>query len=411
MIKYIYATLLAALAISLTLTAKPKAQATDWVNVTPSAIPLNGNAGNNCEYGTLAVAAVAPSRVYLGSCQRGFFRSEDSGATWAKVDTGANSAVIDGSRQWTLAVDPTNTNVIYTNSGYGPGENGAWKSVDGGVNWSRIWPSTSPGTQGIVQYEFVAQATLDPSDHNHLFLSFHGSCAAPYTPVCYAESHDGGATFAIRNGDSRWVPSEAQTIYILDAQRWLFANHADGLWRSSNAGASWTLIDSSAAGHWPSTVYRASNGVYYIGADNGIWRSTDFTNWSLLSVGYLVNGITGDGTTLFAANAGALTPWVPPGTNVYITSPESSGQSWSPAPWSKPTDAFTQGSGGGFAYDPVNHYLFSSNGTIGLWRVRTSAVTNPPPPPPPPPTHTCERVYRYDGQTIYVSAPVTECGG
>jgi photosystem II stability/assembly factor-like uncharacterized protein len=349
-----------------------------WTNISPAAIPLNLPAGNNCNYGTLAIALdpLTPSTIYLGSCQLGMYKSLDSGTSWTKIDSGTNAKVIDGSRQWTLAIDPVTPQVIYTNAGYGPdGENGAYKSTDGGVNWTRIWPSRSQ-RQDVVQYNFVAQVSIDPTDHVHVFLSWHGSCAKPYTAVCYGESHDGGTTWTIRSGDPRWVPSEAQTIYILDAQHWLFANHSDGLWRSSDAGKTWALIDSHAAGHWPSTVYHSPvNGAYYIGSDHGLYRSLDFENWSLLPVGYIVTGILGDGTTLFLGKAGALTPWVPAGTNVYMTSPETDGTNWTPAPWTYPESSmFTQGPGGGFAYDRVNHYLFSSNGTAGLWRVKIAAA-------------------------------------
>jgi hypothetical protein len=348
-----------------------------WKNITPPQVPQGGAAGNNCDYGTLTpiVDQRTPTTIFLGTCEHGILKSVDQGETWTHVNTGANGAILDRTRQWTLVMDPTNSQVFYTNSGYGGGDNnGAWKTVNGGVDWQRIWPPLNRADPlfNIIQQNFVAQVTLDPTDHLHVFLSWHGRCAAPYTPVCYGESKDGGATWAMRNGDTRWVDSEAQTIYIIDGQRWLFANHADGLWRSGDAGATWTLIDSNGAGHWPSQLYTSSAGAYYIGSDVGIFRSPDGVSWSLVPNTFsLVNGLVGDGTTIFASWAGALTPWVPVGTNPYMTSPESDGINWTPAPWAVPAGAFTQGAGAGMAYDRVNHILYSSNGTQGLWRVAT----------------------------------------
>lgn len=355
-----------------------------WENITPPQVPLPG--AFPCDYGTLAfvVDPITPTTLYLGTCQHGIYKTVDSGTTWVKINTGTNASALDGSRQWTFVIDPIDPRILYTDEGYGTQGNGAFKSIDGGVNWTRIWPAQvcTNVCSGVVQYDFVAQVSMDPTDHLHVFLSWHGNCAAPYTPVCYGESHDGGTTWTIRNGDARWIPSEAQTLYAIDGQRWLFANHADGLWRTSDAGATWTLIDSNAAGHWPAQLYKSKTGAFYIGADNGIYRSTNFTTWTLLGGGYLTNGFASDGTTMWASNAGSLTPWVPAGTNPYMQSPENDGVNWSATPWTPPTGQFTQGAGAGMGIDPVNHYLYSSNGTTGLWRVKTAAGGSPPTPTP-----------------------------
>jgi hypothetical protein len=350
-----------------------------WQNITPPQVPLPG--AFPCDYGTLAFVLdpQRPSTIYLGTCQYGVYKSTDSGATWTHINNGRNGAVLDNSRQWTMAIDPVDPQVIYTNSGYGvtgtvaQGSNGAWKSTNGGVDWDQIWPPKDPSNANllnVVQFNFVAQVSLDPTDHLHVFLSWHGTCAPPYTSVCYGESRDGGQTWVMRNGDPRWVASEAQTIYIIDGRRWLFANHSDGLWQTSDAGATWSLVDARGAGHWPSQLYQAANGVFYIGADTGIYRSSDGVNWSLVpNTGALVTGLTGDGTMMYAGTQGALTPWIPVGSNPYLISQEGDGMSWSTAPWTPPPGAFTQG--GLLAYDRVNRILYSSNGTQGFWRVFT----------------------------------------
>lgn len=385
-----------------------------WTNITPAVVPQGGSGGNNCDYGTLSVVTnpQQPSTVYLGTCEHGILKSLDSGNSWVHVNTGANSDILDRTRQWTLAIDPVNPQVLYTNSGYG-GEpnNGAWKTSDGGVNWTRIWPPpNNPTLVNIIQQNFVAQVFIDPTAHDHVFLSWHGRCAAPYTPVCYGESTDGGEHWTIRNGDTRWVESEAQTIYIIDANKWLFANHADGLWSTSNAGVTWSLVNANGAGHWPAQLYKSSTGAYYIGSDVGLFRSTNGVSWTLVYNGYLTNGLIGDGTRMFASNAGSLTPWVPPGTNPYVTALESDGLTWSTAPWVVPPGQFTQGAGAGMAIDVLQHYLYSSNGTVGLWRVKYAAGGEPPPPPPPPPS-TCESAVRVDGVVKFVDAPSSICVG
>jgi hypothetical protein len=367
-----------------------------WQNVTPHVIPLNGrpdlgNDPNPCDYGSGPVATdpLNPGVVYLGSCQLGIFKSYDHGSTWTHINNGINGNAIDAGRQWSLIVDPVNPQVIYTNTGYSslgvPGKDGAWKSTNGGVDWTRIWPPLDRSFAGVLKYNFVSKIDMDPTDHNHIFLNWHEQCAAPYTTTCYAESHDGGAHWTMRNGDTRWGSNEAQHLYSIDSQNWLF-NIDKGIWATTDAGATWTLIDSRGIGHWPSQIYKASNGYAYIGSINGIFRGLNGANWSLVpNSGFLTNGLVGDGTTMYAGNNGALTPWAPAGTNPYTFSAETDGLTWTPVPWTPPAGHFTQGPGAQMAIDKVHHVLFTSNGTEGLWRVVTQSggATLPPLPPSP----------------------------
>src|SRR5258708_11887702 len=77
-----------------------------------------------------------PAMVYLGSEEWGFDKSTDCGATWTKTNTGKNGAALDKGSQWTMLVDPTNPEVLYTNSGFGV--SGVFKSVNGGVDWDQV---------------------------------------------------------------------------------------------------------------------------------------------------------------------------------------------------------------------------------------------------------------------------------
>ena len=104
-----------------------------WTNITPPQVPTGGIGGNNCDYGTLAfvIEPHTPTTLYLGTCNRGLYKTTSMGTTWVRINTGLNGAVLDFSRQWTLLIDPVNPQILYTNSGYGSfaqagvGENGA----------------------------------------------------------------------------------------------------------------------------------------------------------------------------------------------------------------------------------------------------------------------------------------------
>jgi hypothetical protein len=327
---------------------------------------LAGNAP--CPYGgSLAMNPIDTATLYAGSCNEGIWKSTDCGASWVHINTGMNGAVLDGGRQWTFQIDPTNPDVLYTNSGYGSMSNGAFKSTDGGVNWQQIWPPADPALQNVVQYDFVGKIVMDPADHTHLLLSFHATCAAPHSQACFAESADAGGSWHFIEGDPSWNGGEGQAVYFLDGSTtWLWGSQANGLWRTTDAGAHWSPVtDAMAQGHAAGQLYRAKTGVFYLPVLNGILRSPDGVTWNLVpNSGNIMFGAVGDGTTMFASRG---FPW-DPSTVLYEpfwTSPESDGQTWTQL------DSPMLSNGGELAYDKTRNILYSADLGAGFWRVVT----------------------------------------
>jgi hypothetical protein len=348
-----------------------------WEEITPSGVPLPGAAP--CNYGTLRIVndPSTPSTLYLGTCQYGVWKSSDCGGTWTHIDTGMNAASIDASRQWDIVVDPIDPQILYANAGYNSidgNDSGAFKSTDGGVDWQRIWPPADPSLATVVRNNFVTGFSMDPTNHLHVLMGFHEVCAAPYTSTCYAETRDGGATWTLHNADSRWGASEAQQPIALGDKVWLFEDHDQtaGIWVTTDGGSTWALAVANAVGHWPGQLYHAKSG-WYLGNDLGLLHSADGVNWAQIAnfPGGITTGLVGDGTTMWASNWGSYQPWNASGVgNPYVSSPEADGQTWTATSWTDPPGfIWTQG-GNSMAFDPIDHVLFSSNGTQGLWRVR-----------------------------------------
>lgn len=346
-----------------------------WQSITPPQVPLPG--AFPCNYGIMSfvVDPINLGTVIVGSCQYGIYKTTDCGANWTHINTGKNGSVLDYSRQWTFVIDPVDSQILYTNVGYamdGKSPSGALKSTDGGVNWEWIWPTTNPAYANLEDYTFTSQINMDPTNRQHLVMGLHG-CRAPYGIACFAETKDGGATWAIQNGDPSWQDSESQTPYALDDHILLFDNHdsTSGRWVSTDSGQTWNMIAPDSAGHWPAQIYRASSGYYYMGNNHGIMRSADGATWSMVSKGDLVTGLVGDGTTMWASNWGDYSPRVPAGTNPYVSTAETDGSTWKAVPWTTPAGfaGFTQG--GVLGFDPAHHVLYSANGTQGFWRVVT----------------------------------------
>lgn len=69
----------------------------------------------------------------------GVFRSTDGGASFSHISGGGTG--LPGGRAWDLAVDPTNTNILYTAVTFAEragGINGLYRSTDFGASWSRV---------------------------------------------------------------------------------------------------------------------------------------------------------------------------------------------------------------------------------------------------------------------------------
>ncbi|MGH8278268.1 MAG: WD40/YVTN/BNR-like repeat-containing protein [Gammaproteobacteria bacterium] len=143
--------------------------------------------------------AAALGNIYAANPERGIYRSTDGGQTWQKVLY--KNANVGG---MSLAFDPDNSQIVYASlwatrrppwsvypPSIGPGS-GIYKSIDGGTTWKQLTdglPTEGVGKIGIA---------VAPTDPNRVYA------------IIGTKTQDGGG----------------------------------GLYRSDNAGATWTLADS-----------------------------------------------------------------------------------------------------------------------------------------------------------------------
>jgi hypothetical protein len=312
----------------------------------------------------MAVDPINLGTVYSGTLFQGVWKSTDCGATWAKIATGTNAADVNRGMNWTLAVDPQDANIVYTNSGYG--SNGLFKSTDGGVNWTDVWSQKSqPDLAKAFTYNFANVIAIDPADHLHILLTFHEACLAPHPATCIVESMNGGDTWRIIDGEPTWNGNEGQVIFFLEnSSTWLWGSQTNGFWRSPDSGKTWQAIPKMTTSHLQgSQILRTKAGKFFAAGADGIWTSTDGTvpTWKLVAdTGPIVGGLVTDGTDMYASTCyfgGFCNPR-------YLHSAETDGQAWTALP-NSPT--LTQG--GNLGYDKAHKLLYSSNLDAGLWRV------------------------------------------
>lgn len=311
----------------------------------------------------IAVDPINQGTVYVGTLFQKVWKSTDCGATWTAIATGTHADEVNSGMNWTFAVDPVEPNTIYTNSGYG--SNGLFKSTDGGVNWIDIWSQKSqPELAKAFTYNFANVIAIDPSDHEHLLLTFHEACLGPHPATCIAESEDAGASWHLIDGEPSWNGNEGQVIFFLnDSKTWLWGSQSNGFWRSEDRGEKWEQIKGMNTSHLQgSQLVRTTTGAFYVAGAEGIWTSPDgkASTWKLVQdTGPIFGGLVSDGTTMFGSTC-YFGDYCNPR---YLRSPESDGQHWT----QMMSPELSQG--GTFGYDRAHKLLYSSNLAAGLWRI------------------------------------------
>jgi hypothetical protein len=186
--------------------------------------------------------------------------------------------------------------------------------------------------------------------------------------VCEAESTDAGATWTVTTvpvGVGGWVAGAG--AFILDSTTWLFGTYSNGLWLTTDRGATWkNVTPSGASGATGGKTLilpfsPAPDGTYYLAAMEGVLSSKDGRAWSLIpSSGGRTVGFAMGGGHLYAADQWSLN---------YRTASDADPTKWSPLPI---PSGLPSSLGAPFlAYDAAHHLLYSSNWAGGLWRLAT----------------------------------------
>jgi photosystem II stability/assembly factor-like uncharacterized protein len=222
--------------------------------------------------GALAVAPSAPDTIYAGSGEGrqrpdlavgdGIYKSTDGGAHWTHL------GLREGRQIAKIAVDPKDPNRLYVavlGHPYGPNpERGVYRSTDGGVTFDRVlYTDEDTGAFDLA---------LDPSEPRTLYASLWaarqppwettdgGSFEHPQSGTGLYKSTDGGTTWKRLEGglppqahglgrvSVAVAPSDAKRVYAF-ADVVVGTNGAGkgaGVYRSDDAGATWTLTNDAA---------------------------------------------------------------------------------------------------------------------------------------------------------------------
>ena len=245
------------------------------------------------------VSAGGKVTLFVGAASGGVWRSEDGGTTFKPVFDAQPVQSIGA-----LAIDPSDPKVIWAGTGESWTRNsvsigdGIYRSADGGESWTSM---------GLKDSERIAKIAVDPRDGNTVYACVPGKLWSDSTERGVYKTTDGGKSWSLvlhgANSSTGCAslaidPRQPATVYaaLWDFRRtgWGFrsggpsptATSGSGLYKSTDAGASWSEIAPATHRGFPAkpygriavTVAPADPAIVYAfveGTDSALFRSAD----------------------------------------------------------------------------------------------------------------------------------------
>jgi hypothetical protein len=247
---------------------------------------------------SLAIDPTDPSRVWAGAASGGLWLSTVAGEgadAWTRVETGFPSLSVSA-----VVLQPSDPDVMYIGTGEisryvrplvgTPGARssyglGVLKSTDGGATW---------GTTGLTwtfdQSRAVLSMKMDPADSDVLWAA---------TSEGLYKTTNAGATWTLSHAELMAMdvvvdPTNASAVCVSHGQLGVPPDGVAGIYKSTDGGASWSMLGGGLPGtdfgRTPLTI-SADGQTLYAGVASasgsnvvGLYRSTDRgASWSLRS--------------------------------------------------------------------------------------------------------------------------------
>ncbi len=258
-----------------------------WTQLT-NGIPSNLSATD------LVIDPVNPATLYaaygdiFGDTRNGIYKTTDGGKTWSKQTSGLPS----NPGRVSLSIAPSRAQRLYaifvnrsSASSGGASTLGAYKTDNGGANWSRM--SAAGNFQASYGW-YLSVAVVHPSNPDITFLG----------GFSLRRSTNGGSSFSTRT-----PPHVDLHALEWDASGRLLCGNDGGLHRSGNNGDSWTALNQNLGmiQFYAGLSLHPTNATLMYGGfqDNGTCRRTSSTAWTSVSGGD--GGCTGiDPTGVYA---------------------------------------------------------------------------------------------------------------
>jgi hypothetical protein len=242
----------------------------NWTYIGNTSVPSGGGAGRINSIRNLPGSS---STWFACAPAGGLWKTTNSGTSWTLLNTDelASIGVSD------VAIDPTNTNILYIATSDGDAGDtysiGVLKSTDGGNTWN-----TTGLNWTVTQTRVINRILINPNNTQHVITVTSNGI--------YRTTNGGTSWTLVQSGnfkDLKMKPGDSTT--------WYATGNSDDFFRSTDSGATWTQIVSalptSGVTRMSLAVSAANPAYVYIIAGNnsdyglqGIYRSTDSgTTW------------------------------------------------------------------------------------------------------------------------------------
>ena len=261
-----------------------------WKNVGPD------NVGGRI-FG-MALNPLRPATMFVGAADGGVWRSYDAGLTWESISDGFPTQSMGS-----IVINPVDTSVVYAATGdasFGSRSfdgAGVFKSTDGGSSWTEV------GEGSLPEYARASDMAINPTNPDILYLAVPDGIRDA-TQIGIWRSTDAGDSWSLiltgRMTDIVINPQNPDVLYTVSSK--IFGSStADryGVFKTDDGGDNWTKLD---IGVTDSLIGRTAIGICATQPDNvylgvsevtgdgrtpllGVFKTADAgANWTKLEV-------------------------------------------------------------------------------------------------------------------------------
>jgi photosystem II stability/assembly factor-like uncharacterized protein len=224
---------------------------------------------------SMAIDPVYPATIYAGTKGDAIFKSYDGGQRWTSLRNGLESNTVT-SVVTQFVFDPKESSHLFVSTTMG-----VFESTNGGESWQKKM-------DGMTEVLMVVALTLDPTRPHMMYA---GTSGGVYKSVNRAERWSKANTGLVPPELIKSSRALGVTVIQVDpyASNTIYAATLNGLYKSTDAAASWTRIAQDLPDQMISAMVldRTKAGTLYIASREGVHKSEDGgSTWKAINLGF-----------------------------------------------------------------------------------------------------------------------------